>query len=60
MNRVEKRQKLPPELACVFTENNIQTTDLAKGLHHFISKEQAKEFYAEEEIMDSTISYSVN
>ena len=37
-----------------------QTTDMAKGLHHFIGKEQAKEVYMEEEIMDPTTFNSVN
>ena len=60
MNVVEKYQKLPLELACVFIGNNKQTADSAKGLWHFMGKEQAREFYREDKIMDSTTFDSVN
>ena len=43
INGVEEHQKLPLKLACVFINKNKQTIVLAKGLRHFIGKEQTKE-----------------
>ena len=60
MDAVERRQKLPLELVCVFIGNNKQTTDLVEGLWYFIRKENAKEFYDTKGIMDPATFDTVN
>ena len=60
MNGVEEHQKLPLESVYFFTGNNKQTTDLVNGRRHIIGKEQAKEFYADQAIMDPKTFDPVN
>ena len=44
---VKTRQKLPLESACIFTSKK-ETTDMAKGLRHYIGKEKSKKCFCRE------------